>query len=142
MRSYQATVVSELRYEYALNSDPETGGFANARRSGFLGWNPHKMSARAGRKIRFTSLDIFCGCGGLSLGLRRAGFNVLAAIDSDELSVDTYRHEPQAYAVNQPGYPNRQRSIDLDEATEAPIRRFGSLGRMSSMPGILEASDL
>lgn len=28
-----------------------------------------------------TCLDLFCGCGGFSLGLRRAGFQVLAAID-------------------------------------------------------------
>ena len=43
------------------------------------------------RKIRFTAIDLFSGCGGLSLGLRRAGFNILAAIDNDELSIDTYR---------------------------------------------------
>ena len=40
---------------------------------------------------RFTAVDLFCGCGGLSLGLRRAGFNVLAAVDNDELSIETYR---------------------------------------------------
>ena len=42
------------------------------------------------RKVRFTAIDLFCGCGGLSLGLRRAGFKVLAAIDNDDLSIDTY----------------------------------------------------
>ena len=39
---------------------------------------------------RFSALDLFCGCGGLSLGLVRAGFDVVAAIDSDDLSVSTY----------------------------------------------------
>lgn len=37
------------------------------------------------------ALDLFSGCGGLSLGLRRAGFDVLAAIDNDALAVSTYR---------------------------------------------------
>ena len=39
---------------------------------------------------KFSALDLFCGCGGLSLGLRRAGFRVLAAIDNHTLSTSTY----------------------------------------------------
>ena len=39
---------------------------------------------------KFSAIDLFCGCGGLSLGLRRAGFRVLAAIDNDALSTSTY----------------------------------------------------
>jgi DNA (cytosine-5)-methyltransferase 1 len=38
-----------------------------------------------------TAIDLFCGCGGLSLGLRRAGFAVVAAVDSDRLAASTYR---------------------------------------------------
>ncbi len=45
----------------------------------------------AARRKSFSALDLFCGCGGLSLGLRRAGFRVVAAIDNDNLSVETYR---------------------------------------------------
>jgi DNA (cytosine-5)-methyltransferase 1 len=32
-------------------------------------------------KSTFTFLDLFCGCGGFSLGLKRAGLKDLAAID-------------------------------------------------------------
>ena len=39
---------------------------------------------------KFSAIDLFCGCGGLSLGLRKAGFRVLAAIDNDALSASTY----------------------------------------------------
>jgi DNA (cytosine-5)-methyltransferase 1 len=38
-----------------------------------------------------TAVDLFSGCGGLTLGLRRAGYRVLAAIDADELAAETYK---------------------------------------------------
>lgn len=43
------------------------------------------------RGKRFSAFDLFCGCGGLSLGLTRAGFDVKGAIDSDGVAVETYR---------------------------------------------------
>lgn len=38
-----------------------------------------------------TCLDLFCGCGGFSLGMKRAGFKVLAAIDFNEEAIQTYK---------------------------------------------------
>ena len=38
-----------------------------------------------------TFIDLFCGCGGFSLGLERAGFQCLAAIDFDAQAVATFR---------------------------------------------------
>lgn len=40
---------------------------------------------------RLTAIDLFSGCGGLSLGLKKAGFRVLAAIDNDSLANESYR---------------------------------------------------
>jgi DNA (cytosine-5)-methyltransferase 1 len=37
-----------------------------------------------------TAIDLFCGAGGLSLGLQDAGFSVLVGADSDAASVETH----------------------------------------------------
>ena len=42
-------------------------------------------------------IDAFCGPGGLSLGLRRAGFRLAFAFDSDNPSVETYRRNLGEY---------------------------------------------
>jgi DNA (cytosine-5)-methyltransferase 1 len=38
-----------------------------------------------------TFLDLFCGCGGFTLGMIRSGFHCVAAIDFDRVAIDTLR---------------------------------------------------
>ena len=40
---------------------------------------------------RPTAIDLFSGCGGLTLGLKLGGFNVIGAADIDPLSMETYQ---------------------------------------------------
>ena len=42
-------------------------------------------------EIQPTAIDLFCGCGGLTLGLKQGGFHVLGAVDIDSLAVEAYR---------------------------------------------------
>jgi DNA (cytosine-5)-methyltransferase 1 len=45
----------------------------------------------AKKHFGFRAVDLFCGAGGLSLGLQRAGFEVAAAVDNDAWATATYR---------------------------------------------------
>ena len=37
------------------------------------------------------TIDVFCGCGGLSLGLKLAGFDVVAGFDNWGAALDVYK---------------------------------------------------
>jgi len=43
-------------------------------------------------KARLTFIDLFCGCGGFSLGLERAGFTCVSAIDFNKEVATVFQH--------------------------------------------------
>lgn len=48
-----------------------------------------------------TAVDLFAGCGGLSLGLKQARLNVLAAVESDSLAAKAYRaNHPEVLLID------------------------------------------
>ena len=40
--------------------------------------------------MRHNVLDLFCGAGGLSLGFKMAGFNIVGGIDFNQEAIDTH----------------------------------------------------
>jgi len=49
---------------------------------------------------RPLAADLFCGAGGLSLGLMEAGFDVVLAVDNDEEALETHRAYHPGLSVN------------------------------------------
>lgn len=40
----------------------------------------------------FTYIDLFAGCGGLSLGLEKAGFELELAVEKSDMAAETFYH--------------------------------------------------
>ncbi|MGB9299792.1 MAG: DNA cytosine methyltransferase [Anaerolineae bacterium] len=77
-----------------------------------------------------TAVDVFCGCGGSTVGLKRAGFQVVGAVDNDPLCVQTY-------AENHPEVPVWQqdiRELDATELLEEMTLREGELDLLAGCP--------
>lgn len=47
-----------------------------------------------------VAIDLFCGAGGLSLGLQQAGFQIVAAIDNDSIAASTYEANIRSGLLN------------------------------------------
>lgn len=50
-----------------------------------------RKSNGRGRSAPLTAIDLFSGCGGMTVGLRRAGMVVVGAVELDQLAAQTYR---------------------------------------------------
>jgi DNA (cytosine-5)-methyltransferase 1 len=51
----------------------------------------HKMATKISKISGFTVVDLFAGAGGFSLAAHNCGFDVVGAIEFDELASETYR---------------------------------------------------
>lgn len=47
------------------------------------------LTSNAGRD--FTAVDLFCGCGGFSLGFKQVGYKILLGVDNDQQALETFR---------------------------------------------------
>jgi DNA (cytosine-5)-methyltransferase 1 len=66
---------------------------------------------------RLTAIDLFCGCGGISAGLRAAGFSVLAGVDIDPKYIATFTHN----------FPDAK-SLQLDTSKVDPLDFMAEVG--------------
>lgn len=65
------------------------------------------------RTVRPTAVDLFCGAGGLSEGFRRAGFEVVLAVDREPRMLAAYR-------ANHPGTRVWERDVLTIDPAELP----------------------
>lgn len=80
-------------------------------------------------KSQLTVVDLFCGCGGLSLGFKKAGFEIVTSYDNWKPAAETYRenfsHTPRLVELDE--------NCDLPQATVIiggpPCQGFSSAGR-------------
>jgi len=66
----------------------------------------------------FSYIDLFSGCGGFSLGLKRAGLQCLVAIDNDKHAIATFREN----------FPNVEHVLERDLTKFTPHHLHGLIG--------------
>lgn len=75
------------------------------------------------------SISLFSGCGGLDLGLERAGFDTVFAADNDPFCIKSYRH-------NFPGVPVFEESAaKITKAALAQMTSGATLGHIDLLAG-------
>ena len=90
---------------------------------GFYALKENNMARKAQNKKKYTFIDLFAGCGGLSEGFYRQGFQAVAHIEIDHSACDTLRERMRYY-----GYKNAENEViatklgpldkELDETSE------------------------
>ena len=78
----------------------------------------------------FTAIDLFSGLGGTSLGLRRAGFRVVAAVESSQLAAESYRLNLGDIHV----WERDIRRVTVREVMEEATLDPGELGLLAACP--------
>ena len=61
--------------------------------------------------VNIKCVDLFCGCGGMSLGFQKAGFNIVAGIDNWKSAI-------RVYGMNFNHPIIEQDLLDVDEAVK------------------------
>lgn len=104
-----------IRRARAKHSKPAANGHSSHLREESP---PYKGQAAASRP--FTTLDLFCGAGGITEGFRRAGFVCLYANDINHWAIETFRaNHPTTHADNRP----------IEQVDAAALRRELNLKR-------------
>lgn len=77
-----------------------------------------------------TALDLFSGCGGLTLGLKWSGFKVVGAVEIDSLSVETYKANHKDVRV----WETDIRTLSVSEVMEEKKIGVGELDLLAGCP--------
>ena len=95
----------------------DQGDFGSVDSKGFA---PDKIAY----EDRPTAIDLFSGCGGLTLGLKLGGFRVIGAVDNDLLSIEAYKANHEDVTVW---------AVDIRELNPAEMR-----STLNLVPGALD----
>jgi DNA (cytosine-5)-methyltransferase 1 len=74
---------------------------------------------------RMIAVDLFSGCGGLSLGLEQAGFDVVGAVEIDALAAATYEANHDGKVIR----------ADICDITAKQLRDLSPTGRVDLLSG-------
>lgn len=108
----------ERRVRVSVTADSCSGSVAKVERGAHFG------AMRKDNVVTNSAVDLFCGCGGISAGLRQAGLEVLAGIDNEPHFIKTFqRNFPKSLAL-------------VESITDLSPARFGDLAGIK--PGELE----
>ncbi len=66
---------------------------------------------------QYNVLDLFCGCGGMSWGLSKKGFNIVAGFDIWDVALKTYQHNHK-----------NAKAVNLDISDAEPIDVLNKIG--------------
>lgn len=76
--------------------------------------------------MKYFAVDLFSGCGGLSAGMVKAGFNVRAAIDNDTASIKAYQlNHPKCNVIKS----------DIRKVTSSDIKKLLGNKRLHLLAG-------
>lgn len=82
------------------------------------------------RSAHPLAIDMFSGCGGMTVGLKRAGFRVLGAIEVDPLAVETYRSNHSNVQI----WPVDIREVNVTAVKRALRLSTGELDLLAACP--------
>ena len=77
-----------------------------------------------GKNKKIKTVDLFCGCGGMSLGFQNAGFRVMSAFDNWQPAVDTYNsnftHKAIRADISEAGFHEQVAALSPDLISGGP----------------------
>lgn len=89
-----------------------------------------KPTNRTPSPRRPTAVDLFAGCGGLTVGLKRAGFSVRGAVEINPLAAKTYRANHRSVVL----WRRDIRELSADRVLRRLRLRVGQLDLLAGCP--------
>jgi DNA (cytosine-5)-methyltransferase 1 len=77
-----------------------------------------------------SAIDLFSGCGGLTLGLKQAGFRVIGAVELDPLAIETYKANHKRIVV----WPQDIRTVSVTGMMRRLNLERGQLDLLAGCP--------